>query len=284
MAKKKIEQNTHPTIFEEKEVRRTWHDEKWYFVIADVVQILTDSKDVQGYIKDMRRRDPELSQGWGQIATPLGIETAGGKQKMNCANLEGIFRIIQSIPSSKAEPFKRWLAKVGKERIEEIADPELAVTRAKEIYDKKGYPKDWVDKRMRGIAVRNTLTDEWKSRGASMSFEFAILTDEIYKAAFDKTAKEYMKHKGLDKKAGDNLRDHMGDIELILTMLGEATTTKLSTEKDSHGLEALKNDAQIGGGVAGRARKDIEQQTGKKVISNENFKHQKLLRGKKIRK
>jgi prophage antirepressor-like protein len=280
MAKKKREQNTHPTIFEEKEVRRTWHDEKWYFVIADVVQILTDSKDVQGYIKDMRRRDPELSQGWGQIATPLGIETAGGKQKMNCANLEGIFRIIQSIPSSKAEPFKRWLAKVGKERIEEIADPELAVTRAKEIYDKKGYPKDWVDKRMRGIAVRNTLTDEWKSRGATMSFEFAILTDEIYKAAFDKTAKEYMKHKGLDKKAGDNLRDHMGDIELILTMLGEATTTKLSTEKDSHGLEALKNDAQIGGGVAGRARKDIERQTGKKVISNENFKYQKLVRGK----
>ena len=284
MEKKKREQNTHPTIFEEKEVRRTWYDEKWYFVIADVVQILTDSKDVQGYIKDMRRRDLELSQGWGQIATPLGIETAGGKQKMNCANLEGIFRIIQSIPSSKAEPFKRWLAKVGKERIEEIADPELAVTRAKEIYDKKGYPKDWIDKRMRGIAVRNTLTDEWKSRGASMSFEFAILTDEIYKAAFDKTAKEYMKHKGLDKKAGDNLRDHMGDIELILTMLGEATTTKLSTEKDSHGLEALKNDAQIGGGVAGRTRKDIEQQTGKKVISNENFKHQKLLKGKKIRK
>ena len=284
MEKKKREQNTHPTIFEEKEVRRTWYDEKWYFVIADVVQILTDSKDVQGYIKDMRRRDPELSQGWGQIATPLEIETAGGKQKMNCANLEGIFRIIQSIPSPKAEPFKRWLAKVGKERIEEIADPELAVTRAKEIYDKKGYPKDWVDKRMRGIAVRNTLTDEWKSRGASMSFEFAILTDEIYKAAFDKTAKEYMKHKGLDKKAGDNLRDHMGDIELILTMLGEATTTKLSTEKDSHGLEALKNDAQIGGGVAGRTRKDIEQQTGKKVISNENFKHQKLLKGKKIRK
>ncbi|MGD1003159.1 MAG: Bro-N domain-containing protein [Minisyncoccia bacterium] len=284
MEKKKREQNTHPTIFEEKEVRRTWHDEKWYFVIADVVQILTDSKDVQGYIKDMRRRDPELSQGWGQIATPLGIETAGGKQKMNCANLEGIFRIIQSIPSPKAEPFKRWLAKVGKERIEEIADPELAVTRTKEIYDKKGYPKDWVDKRMRGIAVRNTLTDEWKSRGASMSFEFAILTDEIYKAAFDKTAKEYMKHKGLDKKAGDNLRDHMGDIELILTMLGEATTTKLSTEKDSHGLEALKNDAQIGGGVAGRTRKDIERQTGKKVISNENFKSRKLLKGKEIRK
>jgi len=284
MEKKKIEQNIHPTIFEEKEVRRVWHDEKWYFVIADVVHILTDSKDVQGYIKDMRRRDPELSQGWGQIATPLGMETMGGRQKMNCADLEGMFRIIQSIPSSRAEPFKRWLAKVGKERIDEIADPELAVTRAKEIYDKKGYPKDWVDKRMRGIAVRNTLTDEWKSRGVMVSSDFAILTDEIYKAAFDKTAKEYMKHKGLNKKAGDNLRDHMGDIELILTMLGEATTTRMSTEKDSHGLEALKKDAQVGGGVAGRTRKDIEQQTGKKVISKENFKHQKLLKGEGIRK
>ena len=233
----------------------------------------------------MRTRDAELSFNWGTICTLVQITSKDGKKREeNMSDIEGIFRIIQSIPSSKAEPFKRWLAKVGKERIEEIADPELAVTRAKEIYDKKGYPKDWVDKRMRGIAVRNTLTDEWKSRGASMSFEFAILTDEIYKAAFDKTAKEYMKHKGLDKKAGDNLRDHMGDIELILTMLGEATTTKLSTEKDSHGLEALKNDAQIGGGVAGRTRKDIEQQTGKKVISNENFKHQKLLKGKKIRK
>lgn len=277
---KKKEFVAHPTIFEEKEVRRIWHDEKWYFVIADIVQILTDSKDVQGYIKDMRRRDQELSEGWGQIATPLGIETAGGKQKMNCANLEGVFRIIQSIPSPKAEPFKRWLAKVGKERIDEIADPELAVTRAKEIYDRKGYPRDWVDKRMRGVAVRNSLTDEWKSRGATKSFEFAILTDEIYKATFDKTAKEYMKHKGLDKKAGDNLRDHMGDIELILTMLGEATTTKLSTEKDSQGFDALRNDAHIGGGVAGRTRKDIEQQTGKKVISKENFKHRKLLKGK----
>ncbi len=285
MAKKKAKQNTHPTIFEEKEVRRVWRNEKWYFSVSDVVQALTDSNDVRQYIKKMRTRDAELSRNWGTICTLVQITSKDGKKhEENMSDIEGIFRIIQSIPSPKAEPFKRWLAKVGKERIEEIADPELAVTRAKEIYDKKGYPKDWVDKRMRGIAVRNTLTDEWKSRGASMRFEFAILTDEIYKAAFDKTAKEYMKHKGLDKKAGDNLRDHMGDIELILTMLGEATTTKLSTEKDSHGLEALKKDARVGGSVAGRTRKDIEQQTGKKVISNENFKNKKLLKGKKIRK
>jgi prophage antirepressor-like protein len=283
MAKKKTQQNIHPTIFEEKEVRRVWRNEKWYFSVSDVVQALTDSNDVRQYIKKMRTRDAELSRNWGTICTLVQITSKDGKKhEENMSDIEGIFRIIQSIPSPKAEPFKRWLAKVGKERIEEIADPELAVTRAKEIYDKKGYPKDWVDKRMRGIAVRNTLTDEWKSRGASMRFEFAILTDEIYKAAFDKTAKEYMKHKGLDKKAGDNLRDHMGDIELILTMLGEATTTKLSTEKDSHGLEALKSDARVGGGVAGRTRKDIEQQTGKKVISGENFKHKKLLKGRRI--
>ena len=281
MKQKKPQNNMYPTIFEEKEVRRVWHNEKWHFVIIDIVQILTDSKDAQGYIKDMRRRDPELSTGWGQIATPLTVNTKGGEQKMNCSDLEGVFRIIQSIPSSKAEPFKRWLAKVGKERIDEIADPELAVNRAKEIYDKKGYPKEWVDKRMRGIAVRNTLTDEWKERGVSKGFEYAILTDEIYKTTFDKSAKEYMNYKNLDKKAGDNLRDHMGDIELILTMLGEATTTKITTEEDSHGLDKLKKDANIGGSIAGRTRKDIEAQTSNKVISKDNFKNQKSLKSGK---
>jgi prophage antirepressor-like protein len=279
MANKK-ENNIHPTIFEEKEVRRVWRNEKWYFSVSDVVQALTDSGNVKQYIKKIRARDVELSVNWGTICTPVDITSKDGKKhKENVSDIEGIFRIIQSIPSPKAEPFKRWLAKVGKERIDEIADPELAITRAKEIYDKKGYPKDWVDKRMRGIAVRNSLTDEWKERGTSRGFEFAILTDEIYEAAFDKTAKEYMKHKGLDKRAGDNLRDHMGDIELILTMLGEATTTEMSTEKDSHGLEALKKDARVGGGVAGRTRKDIEQQTGKKVISSGNFKNKKFLNG-----
>ena len=281
MKKKQAQSNISPTIFEEKEVRRAWHNEQWYFAIIDVVSVLTNSVQPEGYIKDMRRRDPELSKGWGQIATPLSVETRRGIQKLNCASLQGIFRIIQSIPSPKAEPFKQWLARVGQERIEEIQNPELAVTRAKEIYDKKGYPKDWVDKRMRGIAVRNTLTDEWKERGVSKGFEYAILTDEIYKATFDKSAKEYMDYKNLDKKFGDNLRDHMGDIELILTILGEATTTKITTENDSRGLDKLKRDAQVGGSVAGRTRKDIEIQTGKKVISRDNFKNQKFLKGNK---
>jgi DNA-damage-inducible protein D len=281
MKRKQIPNKITPTIFEKKEVRRVWNNEQWYFAINDIVETLTQTPNVSDYIKKMRQRDPELGKGWGQIVTPLSVKTTGGIQKLNCSNLEGIFRIIQSIPSPKAEPFKRWLAKVGKERIDEIANPELAVTRAKEIYDKKGYPKEWVDKRMRGIAVRNTLTDEWKERGVSKGFEYAILTDEIYKATFDKSAKEYMDYKNLDKKAGDNLRDHMGDIELILTMLGEATTTKITTEENSRGLEKLKKDANIGGGVAGRTRKDIEVQTGKKVISKDNFKNQKSLRSGK---
>ena len=277
MKKRQIKNDMHPTIFEEREVRRVWHKEQWFFVIEDVVQVLIDSNDVKQYIQRIRQRDPELGKGWVQIVHTLDIKTKGGKQKMNCGSLQCIFRIIQSIPSPKAEPFKKWLARVGQERIEEIQNPELAVTRAKEIYDKKGYPKEWVDKRMRGIAVRNTLTDEWKERGVSKGFEYAILTDEIYKGTFDKSAKEYMDYKNLDKKVGDNLRDHMGDIELILTMLGEATTTKITTEEDSHSLDKLKKDAQIGGGVAGRTRKDIEIQTGKKVISRDNFKNQKFL-------
>lgn len=269
----KKQPNKKITIFEDKEIRRVWHDERWFFAIMDVIAVLTDSVDPQGYLKDMRRRDEELSKGWGQIATPLSVDTKGGKQTLNCADMEGVFRLIQSIPSPKAEPFKLWLARVGKERLEEIANPELAVTRAKELYEKKGYDKSWIDKRMRGIAVRNTLTDEWKNRGAHGS-DYAILTDEIYKAAFDKTAKEYMNHKSLDKKDGDNLRDHMGDIELILTMLGEATTTELSSTKDSRGIVALKNDAKTGGEVAGRTRKDIEEKTGKKIVSPRNFKNQ----------
>jgi len=282
MKEKKIQGNIRPTIFEEKEVRRTWHDEQWYFSIIDVVSILSQSNRPRKYWDDLKRKLKEegsqLSEKIGQLKLP----SSDGKSYLTDAtNLEGIFRIVQSIPSPKAEPFKQWLARVGQERIEEIQNPELAVIRAKEIYDKKGYPKEWVDKRMRGIAVRNTLTDEWKERGVSKGFEYAILTDEIYKATFDKSAKEYMDYKNLDKKAGDNLRDHMEDIELILTMLGEATTTKITTEENSRGLEKLKKDANIGGSVAGRTRKDIEIQTGKKVISKDNFKNQKFLKGSK---
>ena len=283
MKKKEVQNNINPTIFEEKEVRRSWHDEQWFFSIIDIVGILSESPNPRRYWSDLKRK--LISEGYSELyekIVQLKLQSSDGKMyETDSSNLSGIFRIIQSIPSPKAEPFKQWLARVGQERIEEIQDPELAVTRAKEIYDKKGYPKDWVDKRMRGIAVRNTLTDEWKDRGVSKGFEYAILTDEIYKATFDKSAKEYMDYKNLDKKAGDNLRDHMGDIELILTMLGEATTTKITTEEDSRGLDKLKRDANVGGGVAGRTRKDIEIQTGKKVISKDNFKNQKFLKGSK---
>jgi DNA-damage-inducible protein D len=268
------------TIFEDKEIRRTWHNEKWFFVVEDVILALVDSNDPKQYIQKMRTRDPELNQGWVQIVLTLDIKTKGGRQKMVCSSIEDILRIIQSIPSPRAEPFKLWLARIGRERLEEIADPELAVARAKNLYQKKGYDKNWIDKRMRGIAVRNTLTDEWKNRGAKGS-HYAILTDEIYKATFDKTAKEYMDYKSLDKKDGDNLRDHMGDIELILTMLGEATTTELSTTKNSQGIIALKHDAKTGGEVAGRTRKDIEEKTGKTILSSNNFKKKrKNIKGK----
>ncbi len=217
----------------------------------------------------MRRRDEELSKGWGQIATPLGIETKGWVQKVNCANLAGIFRIIQAIPSSKAEPFKLWLAKVGQERIEEIQDPERAVLRAKKTYEQKGHNEDWIAKRIRGINVRNTLTDEWKNREAKEGIEFAILTNEIYKGTFEMTAQEIKDYKKISKQ--DNARDHMNELELILTMLGEATTTELSRSRDSKGFPLLQKDAKDGGRVSGNARKEIERKTGKRVATRENF-------------
>ncbi len=268
------------TIFEDKEIRRVWHEEKWFFSVIDTVSALTDQPDykkAKSYWTTLKNR---LKDEGSQLVTKcdqLKLVAADGKSYIaDVLDVEGIFRLLQSIPSHKAEPFKLWLARVGKERLEEIANPELAVTRAKELYEKKGYDKSWIDKRMRGIAVRNTLTDEWKNRGAKGS-NYAILTDEIYKATFDKTSKEYMDHKSLDKKAGDNLRDHMGDIELILTMLGEATTTELSTTKDSQGIVALKHDAKTGGEVAGRTRRDIEEKTGKLLVSKRNFKGKKNL-------
>ena len=261
--------DTKIVLFRNKEIRKTLHSNEWWFVIVDVISALTDSAQPAGYIKDMRRRDEELSKGWGQIATPLDIKTTGGIQKVNCSNIQGIFRIIQSIPSPKAEPFKLWLAKVGQERIEEIQDPERAIIRAKKIYEQKGYGDDWVAKRMRGINIRNTLTDEWKERGAREGFDFAILTNEIYKGTFEMTAKEIKKYKNLRNR--DNPRDHMSELELILTMLGEATTTELSQTRNSKGLPSLKKDSQDGGKIAGNTRKEIESKTGKKITTKENF-------------
>ncbi|MFA5751360.1 MAG: Bro-N domain-containing protein [Candidatus Paceibacterota bacterium] len=253
-------------IFEEKEVRRVWHDEEWYFAVEDVVNALIDSKNVKDYLNKLRKRDPELDKGYGQFVHTLGIDTKGGIQKMNCSSLQGIFRIIQSIPSPKAEPFKLWLAKVGQERIEEIQDPERAIVRAKKIYEQKGHSDEWIAKRMRGINIRNTLTDEWKNRGANEGIDFAILTNEIYKGTFEMTAKEIKDYKDLDHP--DNLRDHMGELELILTMLGEATTTKISQVKDSKGLKSLEKDAKKGGKIAGSTRKMIEKETKQKVLTS----------------
>ena len=261
-------------LFQSREIRRALHNDEWWFVITDIIAALTDAADPSDYWKKMRRRDPALgldSQGGGQIVPPLGLafDTAGGRQKLQCWNTQGIFRLIQSIPSPKAEPLKRWLAKVGKERLDEIENPELAMGRMQELYEKKGYPKEWIDKRLRGIAVRQDLTDEWKQRGVTNSQEFAILTNEIMQGTFALKVDEYKQVKAL---ARENLRDHMTDIELILTMLGEATTTKLHRDRDSVGMPKLKKDAKDGGAVAGRTRKDIEQQSGKPVISPGNFK------------
>jgi len=259
---------TNIAVFKGKEIRKTLHNKEWWFVIVDVVSALTDSIDPNGYIKDMRRRDVELSKGWGQIATPLSILTEGGPQKMNCANTEGIFRIIQSVPSPKAEPFKRWLAKVGYERVQEIEDPELGTKRTRALYKAKGYSDDWIEKRMRGIAIREELTEEWKNRDVTREREYAILTSEIAKAAFGITPGKHKKIKGLKR---ENLRDHMNDLELIFSMLGEAATTEITRVDDAKGFQESRHAARKGGEVAGKARKDLEQKTGKRVVSPANY-------------
>jgi prophage antirepressor-like protein len=254
--------------FKGRKIRRILQGSEWWFVIEDVVLTLIDSNDPKQYIQRMKQRDPELSKGWVQIVRTLAVATSGGQQNMICANTEGIFRIIQSIPSPKAEPFKRWLAKVGYERVQEIENPELGIQRTKALYEKKGYPKDWIEKRLRGIAVRQKLTDEWDVRGAEVDQDYAVLTNEILQGAFEMKAEDYKKHKGLSRQ---NLRDHMNDLELIIAMLGEAATTRITQDRDSQGMPKLQKDAQDGGAVAGRTRKDIEQQTGTKVVSKENY-------------
>lgn len=266
-----MEEQNKLIVFQEKEIRRVWHKEEWFFAIVDIVRALTESKNPSGYIKDMRRRDKELSKGWGQIATPLSVETAGGKQRMNCANTEGIFRIIQSIPSPKAEPFKLWFAKVAYERILEIENPELAAERARQYYRELGYSEDWIAKRMQSIEIRGKLTDEWKSRDVKEGLEYAILTAEISRATFGLSPSEYKKYKDLKR---ENLRDHMTDLELIFTMLGETATKNKAIEKDAKGLDENKEAAIEGGRAAGKALDAFEQETNQKVVSDKNFKHQ----------
>jgi prophage antirepressor-like protein len=258
-------------VFESKSIRRIWHNDEWWFSVADVVETLTDSVDTRQYIKRMRQRDPELDSYWGTICTPLELLAPDGKRrKTNCSNTEGLFRIIQSIPSPKAEPFKRWLAKVGHERIQEIENPELAQERMKQLYEQKGYPKDWIDKRLRGIAIRQNLTDEWQERGISTERDFSILTAEIAKATFGVTPSEHKDLKGLTRK-NDNLRDHMTDLELIFTMLGEKVTTEISQTEKPDTFDKNKKVAKRGGSVAGTARKETERELGRSVVSKQNF-------------
>jgi len=261
-------------LFESKKIRSKWNEEekKWYFSIQDVVEVLTDSSNPKDYIKKMKKRDSEINANWGTICPLVEMIAADGKKrKVQAANIEGTLRIIQSIPSPKAEPFKLWLAKVGFERIEEIENPELASKRIRETYKLKGYSDDWIEKRVRGIAVRDQLTDEWKKRGVKEQTEYGILTAEISKATFGMTPSEYKKYKDLEKP-NDNLRDHMNDLELIFTMLGEASTTEIAKTKDSQGFKENKYAAVEGGKVAGGARKELEKQTGRKVSTTENFK------------
>lgn len=257
------------SIFEGKQIRRVFFEKEWWFSVIDVVAFLSESTDGGAYWRKLKQR--LIAEGSEVVTFCHGLKLTapdGKKRETDCANTEGIFRIIQSIPSPKAEPFKQWLAKIAKERIEEIENPELAMDRAKNIYAKKGYDKSWIDKRMRGMAVRHSLTDEWAERGAQKAIDYAILTNDIMQGAFDLKVNEYKKIKGLEK---ENLRDHMTDLELIITMLGEATTTQLTQQKDSQGMDKLRSDAKIGGAVAGRTRKDIENHTGKAIISNDNF-------------
>ena len=261
---------TNIKLFEEKQVRSVWNisNEKWYFVIVDVIQILTDSTNPADYIKKMRKRDNSLSEGWGQLVTPLLVETKGGNQKLNCADSKSILRIIQSIPSPKAEPFKLWLAQVGSDRLDEISNPELAMARTRELYKMKGYSDDWIEKRIRSIAIREELTSEWKSRKIKEQKDYAILTSEISKATFGITPSEYKKIKSLKSQ---NLRDHMNDLELIFSMLGEASTIEIVKIKNTVGFIENKKAAKQGGSVAGKARKDLELKTGKNIVSPENY-------------
>jgi len=272
-----MDETTKIAIFKGQKVRKTIHNNEWWFVVEDAVLALIDSSDPKQYVSRMKQRDSELNKGWVQIVHTLSVKTEGGTQRMNCANTEGIFRIIQSIPSPKAEPFKRWLAKVGYERVQEIEDPELATKRTRALYKAKGYSDDWIEKRMRGIAIREELTDEWQKRGAKLQKDYEILTAEISKATFGITPSQYKKLKGLKR---ENLRDHMGDFELIFTMLGERATTEIHRTEDSQGIPKLKKDAKEGGDIAGGARRKLEKRLGRSVVSDENFlsarEHKKL--------
>lgn len=280
------EQENSIVLFQEKQIRRTWHNEEWWFAVSDVVEILSDTSDVRQYIKKMRARDKELASKWGTICTPLAMIAKDGRnRKLNAANTEGILRIIQSIPSPKAEPFKQWMAKVGYERIQEIENPELAAERARQYYRELGYDEDWIEKRLQSIIIRGQLTDEWQARGVKEGLEYAILTAEISEATFGLKPKDHKEVKDLKR---ENLRDHMTPLELIFTMLGDESAKQHSIKDDAQGFQENKTAAQKGGKAAGEALKAYENETGDKVVSPSNYKQQikeakakKKLKGKK---
>jgi DNA-damage-inducible protein D len=257
-------------IFQGEKVRRTIHNDKWWFSIVDVIEILTGTERPRKYWNDLKKK--LINEGYIEVSEKIGqlkLQAYDGKMRTtDCANTETLFRIIQSIPSPKAEPFKRWLARVGYERIQEIEDPELATKRTRALYKAKGYSDVWIEKRMRGIEIRETLTDEWRKRGVKGGAEYAILTSEISKATFGMSPSEYKKFKDLRR---ENLRDHMNDLELIFTMLGEASTTEIAKAKDSHGFPKNKTVARKGGKIAGSARKNLEEESGKKVSTTDNY-------------
>ena len=258
-------------VFQDKKIRRTWHNDEWYFSVIDIVQVLTDSDNPRNYWSMLKTREQDAGIELSTNCVQLKLEAPDGKlRETDCANTKSLFRIIQSIPSPKAEPFKLWLAQVGYERVQEIENPEIGQDRIKEYYTLKGYPKEWIDKRLRGIAIRQELTDEWKNRDIKTEQEFAILTNEITKATFGKTVGEYKEFKQLQKK-NQNLRDHMTDWELILTMIGEKATKDITKEKDSQRFTECKDSAIKGGNIAKRTREDIEENLGKSIVSKENF-------------
>ena len=273
MKKERTNQNK-IIVFESKRIRRTWHNEEWYFSVVDVCGALTDQTDDLKARKYWNKLSQRLSAEGSEVVTNchrLKLEAHDGKMReTDCANTEGMFRIIQSIPSPKAEPFKRWLAKVGYERVQEIENPELSQERMKDLYEKKGYPKNWIDKRLRGIAIRQNLTDEWRERGVQSERDFAILTSEISRATFSLTPSEYKILKGLARK-NQNLRDHMTDLELIFTMLVEKVTTEISQNEKPDTFDKNKKVAKRGGGVAGKARKETEKELGRSIITDKNF-------------
>ncbi len=267
-------------LFEEKKVRALWDDEaeKWYFSVIDVVAVLTESANPTDYIKKMRKRDPMLAEGWGQIVTPLSVDTAGGKQKTNFATMEGILRIIQSIPSPKAEPFKQWMAQVAAQRLDQMQDPELSIEQAMMDYKRLGYSDAWINQRLKSIEIRKDLTDEWKKRGLQEGVQFATLTDIIYSTWSGMTAKEYKQFKGLKK---ENLRDNMTNRELVLNMLAELSTKDISESQNPDTFGEHMDVARQGGEIARHARMELETKTGKPVVTSLNAKEAMKLKAAK---